>query len=41
MRKTKGLSHRKRNKSVRFRAKRRAKHRKVRLRQSKGERPYA
>jgi hypothetical protein len=41
MRKTKGLSHRRRNKSARYRAKRKAKHRRARLRQSKGERPYA
>jgi hypothetical protein len=41
MRKNRGRTQRKRNKSARHRAKLRAKHRKARLRQSRGERPYA
>jgi hypothetical protein len=41
MRKSAKLPHRNRRRSVRYRAKRRAKHRRARLRQSRGERPYA
>lgn len=41
MKKAKPLPHRKRNKSARRNAKRKAKHVRRRLRQSKGERKYA
>jgi hypothetical protein len=41
MKKSTSLPHRNRKKSVRYRAKRKAKHRRVRLRVSKGERKYA
>ena len=41
MKKSKPLPHRNRRKSARHRAKLKAKHRKARLRQSKGEKKYA
>ena len=41
MKKAKSLLHRKRNKTARLRAKLKAKHRRVRLRRSKGEKRYA
>ena len=41
MKKAKPLPHRNRRKSVRRRAKLKAKHRKVRLRRSRGEKKYA
>jgi len=40
-RKPKTLTHRNRRKSVRYRARLKAKHRRVRLRKSRGERKYA
>jgi len=41
MKKSKPLPHRNRRKTARLRAKLKAKHRKVRLRKSKGERKYS
>ena len=41
MRKSTKLPHRNRSKTARYRAKLKAKHRKVRLRRSKGEKKYA
>jgi hypothetical protein len=41
MKKSTSLPHRNRRRSIRYRAKRKAKHRRARLRQSKGERRYA